>query len=173
MDLFLSLYYHTVVEDGEDSIGEGASKDMAPFDGLTASLGRGLIGISATVLLLLSGRIGGIGGMVNGAITFAREEIWCWSFMIGRLLGSALYEYGFVVQPTPRSAFAPVDMIVGGLLVGWGTRMGNGCTSSHGVCGLGRLSGRSLIVVLTFLITGMLTVFVIRHGFSTGLAQQH
>jgi uncharacterized membrane protein YedE/YeeE len=105
---------------------------MAPFNELTALLGGGLIGISATVLLLLSGRIAGISGMVNGAITFAREETWCWSFMTGLLLGAALYEYGFAVQLTSRSTFAPVAMIVGGLLVGWGTRIGNGCTSDHG-----------------------------------------
>ncbi|MFQ3615569.1 MAG: YeeE/YedE thiosulfate transporter family protein [Cyanobacteriota bacterium] len=139
---------------------------MAPFDGLTALLGGGLIGLSATVLLLLSGRIAGISGIVNGAITFTKAETWRWSFIVGLLLGAALYEYGFAVQPTPRSTFAPVAMLVGGLLVGWGTRMGNGCTSGHGVCGLGRLSGRSLVAVLTFLMTGMLTVFVIRHGFS-------
>lgn len=139
---------------------------MAPFNWLTALLGGGLIGVSATVLLLLSGRIAGISGMVNGAIAFARTQWWRWSFIVGLLLGAALYEYGFAVQPTPRSTFAPIAMIVGGLLVGWGTRMGNGCTSGHGVCGLGRLSGRSLVAVVTFLITGMLTVFVIRHGFA-------
>ncbi len=138
---------------------------MAPFNGLTAFLGGGLIGVSATVLLLLSGRIAGISGMVNGAITFARTERWRWSFIVGLLLGATVYEYGLAVEPTPHSTFAPVAMIVGGLLVGWGTLMGNGCTSGHGVCGLGRLSGRSLVAVLTFLITGMLTVFVIRHGF--------
>ena len=140
---------------------------MTAVSGLTALSGGMLIGISATVLLLLSGRIAGISGMVNGAITFAKEELWRWSFIAGLLLGAALYEYGFAVQPTPRSPFAPVAMIVGGLLVGWGTRLGNGCTSGHGVCGLGRLSMRSLIAVLTFLVTGMLTVFVIRHVVAT------
>lgn len=139
---------------------------MAPFNGLTALLGGGLISLSATVLLLLSGRIAGISGMVNGAITFTKAETWRWSFIVELLLGASLYEYGFAVQPTPRSTFAPISMLVGGLLVGWGTRMGNGCTSGHGVCGLGRLSGRSLVAVLTFLMTGMLTVFVIRHGLS-------
>ncbi len=136
---------------------------MTTVSGLAALSGGMLIGISATVLLLLSGRIAGISGMVNGAITFAAEELWRWSFIVGLLLGAALYEYGVAGQPTPRSPFAPVAMLVGGLLVGWGTRLGNGCTSGHGVCGLGRLSVRSLVAVLTFLVTGMLTVFVIRH----------
>lgn len=136
---------------------------MTTVNGLAALSGGMLIGISATVLLLMSGRIAGISGMVNGAITFAKEELWRWSFIAGLLLGAAMYEYGVAAQPTPRSPFAPVAMIVGGLLVGWGTRLGNGCTSGHGVCGLGRLSVRSLVAVLTFLIMGMLTVFVIRH----------
>ncbi|MGG6293347.1 YeeE/YedE family protein [Leptolyngbya sp. AN02str] len=137
---------------------------MAAFNWPTALMGGIFIGISATVLLLGSGRIAGISGMVNGAMTFARQEMWRWSFIAGLLLGALVYEYGLATAPTPHSTFSPISMIVGGLLVGWGTRMGNGCTSGHGVCGLGRLSMRSLVAVLVFLGTGMLTVFVMRHG---------
>jgi uncharacterized protein len=139
---------------------------MTEFNWITASVGGALIGLSATVLLLLNGRIAGISGMVNGAITFAREEAWRWTFIAGLLLGAALYEYAIAPEPTPRSTFAPVAMIIGGLFVGWGTRMGNGCTSGHGVCGLGRLSGRSLAAVTTFLTVAIATVFIIRHGLS-------
>ncbi|PSB00697.1 YeeE/YedE family protein [Merismopedia glauca] len=137
---------------------------MAEFNWQTALLGGGLIGIAATVLLLFNGRIAGISGMVNGAISLSREEIWRWMFIVGILLGAAVYEYGLAAEATPRSAFAPAAMILGGLLVGWGTRMGNGCTSGHGVCGLGRLSARSLVAVITFLITAILTVFIVRHS---------
>lgn len=136
---------------------------MAEFNWLTALMGGVLIGLSATLLLAFNGRIAGISGIVNGAITVTKSEVWRWMFLLGMLLGGVLYEYGLASQPTPTSTFAPLAMIVGGFLVGFGTRMGSGCTSGHGVCGLGRLSLRSLVAVLTFLITGILTVFVVRH----------
>jgi hypothetical protein len=119
-----------------------------------------LIGISATLLLACNGRIAGISGIVNGAIAFAKEGVWRWMFIIGLLLGGLLYEYGLASQPTPTSTFAPWDMLIGGFLVGFGTRMGSGCTSGHGVCGLGRLSIRSLVAVITFLTTAIITVLI-------------
>lgn len=137
---------------------------MAEFNWVTALLGGVLIGISATILLAFNGRIAGISGIVNGAITFAQNEVWRWIFLLGMVLGGALYEYGLATQPTPTSTFAPWAMVIGGFLVGFGTRMGSGCTSGHGVCGLGRLSMRSLVAVFTFLITAILTVFLVRHG---------
>lgn len=136
---------------------------MAEFNWFTALIGGILIGISATLLLTFNGRIAGISGIINGAITFNKDEIWRWMFILGMLLGGVLYEYGLASQPTPKSTFAPVAMIIGGFLVGFGTRMGSGCTSGHGVCGLGRLSLRSLVAVLTFLTTAMITVFFVRH----------
>lgn len=126
-------------------------------------IGGMLIGLSATLLLAVNGRIAGISGMVNGALTFAASERWRWWFLGGMVGGGALYEYGLAAQPTPSSTFAPWAMLVGGFLVGVGTRLGNGCTSGHGVCGLGRLSGRSLAAVLTFMTTAALTVFVTHH----------
>ena len=122
-----------------------------------------LIGLSATLLLAFNGRIAGISGMVNGAITFQANEAWRWLFLGGMVGGGLLYEYVFAPQPTPVYSLAPWTMIIGGFLVGFGTRMGNGCTSGHGVCGLGRLSGRSLVAVLTFMTTGFLTVLITRH----------
>ncbi|PMB03998.1 YeeE/YedE family protein [Fischerella thermalis CCMEE 5198] len=139
---------------------------MAEFNWFTALVGGILIGISATLLLAFNGRIAGISGIINGAITFNKDEIWRWMFILGMLLGGVLYEYGLGSQPTPKSTFAPVAMIIGGFLVGFGTRMGSGCTSGHGVCGLGRLSLRSLVAVLTFLTTAMITVFIVRHVLS-------
>lgn len=136
---------------------------MATFNWLTALGGGMLIGLSATLLLAFNGRIAGISGIVNGAIDLTHRELWRWLFLLGLLGGGALYEYVLAPQPTPHSTFAPWAMIVGGFLVGFGTRMGNGCTSGHGVCGLGRLSVRSLVAVITFLVTAILTVFVVRH----------
>ncbi len=130
---------------------------------IAGTIGGLLIGTSATLLLAFNGRIAGISGMVNGALTFARTEQWRWWFIGGMVGGGALYEYVVAPQPTPTSTFAPWAMIIGGFLVGFGTRMGNGCTSGHGVCGLGRLSGRSLAAVITFMITAAITVFVTQH----------
>lgn len=139
---------------------------------LPALIGGMLIGTSATMLLAFNGRIAGISGIVNGAIApTARTSggVWRWWFLGGLILGTALYDYGGPLigapwEPTPRSPLVPLIMIVGGFLVGVGTRLGNGCTSGHGVCGLGRLSVRSLAAVLTFLSVAMLTVAIVRHG---------
>jgi uncharacterized membrane protein YedE/YeeE len=136
---------------------------IAEFNWITASGGGILIGLSATILLAFNGRIAGISGILNGALSFNKGENWRWYFLGGMLAGGVLYEYIFTAQPTPPSSFDLVAMTIGGLLVGVGTRMGNGCTSGHGVCGLGRLSGRSLVAVLTFLATAMITVFIVRH----------
>ena len=138
---------------------------MADFNLTTALLGGLLIGLSSTLLLLFNGRIAGISGIISGAIRVGQDSRWRWLFITGLLLGGWLYEGAIAAQPTPVSEFAPVSMVAGGLLVGFGTRLGNGCTSGHGVCGLGRLSFRSLVAVLTFLATGFITVFITRHLF--------
>ncbi|HEY9662355.1 MAG TPA: YeeE/YedE thiosulfate transporter family protein [Allocoleopsis sp.] len=136
---------------------------MLELNWITALVGGLLIGISATILLAFNGRIAGISGILNNAIEFVSSAVNSWLFLIGLLAGGALYEYGLATHPTPSSAFDPLLMLVSGFLVGFGTRMSNGCTSGHGVCGLGRLSPRSIVAVPTFLITAMVTVFVIRH----------
>lgn len=141
---------------------------MIELNWAIALTGGALIGLSATLLLWANGRIAGISGIVNGALEFKRGETWRWLFLIGMILGGAIYEYGLAAQPTPMSGLAPGAMILGGFIVGMGTRLGSGCTSGHGVCGLGRLSGRSLTAVLTFLATGMMTVFILRHLLAVG-----
>lgn len=133
---------------------------MATFYWVRALSGGILIGLSATILLLFNGRIAGVSGMVNGVIKLTPHERWRWTFILGLFIGGALYEYVLAPQPTPTSIFSPRMMIIGGFLVGFGTRMGNGCTSGHGVCGLGRLSVRSLAAVLTFILTAISTVLV-------------
>ena len=142
---------------------------MAEFNWITALLGGLLIGISSTIMLAWNGRITGISGMVHMLVTPVKgDTTWRWLFLAGMLGGGALYEYLLAAtQPglvqTPEFGFAPASMIVGGFIVGVGTRMGGGCTSGHGVCGLGRLSSRSLVAVITFLTTGIATVFVVQH----------
>jgi uncharacterized membrane protein YedE/YeeE len=126
-------------------------------------IGGILIGISATVLLAFNGRIAGISGMINGALEFTASQVWRWYFLGGMLLGGLIYEYFLPLPNTPSYNLDLITMIIGGFLVGFGTRMGNGCTSGHGVCGLGRLSVRSLTAVISFLTSGMITVFVVRH----------
>jgi len=134
---------------------------MVEFNWITGLGGGILIGISATILLAFDGRIAGISGMLNGAVAWKSKEYWRWYFLGGMLLGGLIYEYFLPFLPsTPIPDAKPLIMMVGGLLVGFGTRMGNGCTSGHGVCGLGRFSARSLVAVITFLITAMVTVFI-------------
>ncbi len=139
---------------------------MSSFDWSSALIGGVLIGVSSTLLLLLLGRVAGISGMMHVLVAPRPSEssTWRWIFLAGLVIGTAIYEYGLSRTPTPVPTLTPLAMIVGGFLVGWGTRQGQGCTSGHGVCGLGQLSPRSLVAVLTFLATGMITVFVMRHG---------
>lgn len=128
------------------------------------ALGGGvLIGTSATILLAFNGRIAGISGILNNAIESRFDRVWSLLFLLGMLGGGAIYAYIFVPGAIPQAEFTPWIMLSSGLLVGFGTRMGNGCTSGHGVCGLGRLSWRSLVAVITFLGTAMITVFVTHH----------
>ena len=137
---------------------------MDSFTPLTSTVGGVLLGLACSALFLLNGRILGISGIVGEIPMAARgERAWRVVFMMGLLAG------GIVVLLTERSALAfareqtiPIA-IVAGVLVGFGTRLSNGCTSGHGLCGLARLSKRSAVATLTFFSTGALTVFVVRH----------
>lgn len=135
-------------------------------DWLLGLLGGVLIGVSATLLLLLNGRIAGISGIVNGVMSRPSAGEWAWraAFLVG-LLGAGGIAIRLMHADTPSPA-GIATLIVGGLLVGFGTSLGNGCTSGHGVCGLGRLSMRSLVAVLTFMLVAMVTVWIVRHGVS-------
>jgi hypothetical protein len=131
---------------------------------MAALAGGILTGLGATLLLWLNGRIAGVSGVLNGAINpAAPDKGWRWMFLLGVVGGGLIYELGFASTPTPVYALLPVAMILGGFLVGYGARMGNGCTSGHGVCGLGRLSPRSFAAVATFMTAAIATVYVIRH----------
>jgi uncharacterized protein len=134
----------------------------------TGALAGGvLIGLAATLLLWLNGRVAGVSGIVNGAI-FPQHDDFAWraAFLIGLIAAGGLYMAMVHNAPLPRADFSRTGLVIAGLLVGFGTRMGNGCTSGHGVCGLGRLSLRSFVAVLTFMATAIGTNFVLRHLWS-------
>jgi uncharacterized membrane protein YedE/YeeE len=132
---------------------------------LAALSGGVLIGIAATLLLWLNGRIAGVSGVLGGVLFPQRADLaWRIAFIVGLVAAAGLYLALVPGAYTPRVDFPRWALVAGGLLVGFGTRMGNGCTSGHGVCGLGRLSLRSLAAVLTFMATAIATTFLIRHG---------
>ena len=131
---------------------------------MAALAGGVLIGLSATLLLWLNGRIAGISGIVNGVVfPRAGEVSWRIAFLLGLVIAAGLYMAFVPGAPLPRTDFPRIGLVAAGLLVGFGTRMGNGCTSGHGVCGLGRLSTRSFAAVATFMATAIATTFVVRH----------
>lgn len=132
---------------------------MENFTPWSSLAGGALIGLAAALLLLLQGRIAGISGILNGA--FARvpgDTGWRIAFLLGLTVGGAAVMHFFALPFAPRSAF-PLPLLLGaGFLVGFGTRLGSGCTSGHGVCGIARLSPRSIVATLLFMFAGMLTV---------------
>lgn len=131
-----------------------------------ALVGGAIIGLSAAMLLAFNGRIAGISGIVGGFFEQVGEErSWRGMFIAGLLLGGvALYLIApdLFGAPLERSTAA---VIVAGLLVGYGTRLSSGCTSGHGICGVSRFSIRSIVAVLTFVATGVVTVYVIQNVF--------
>jgi uncharacterized membrane protein YedE/YeeE len=123
-----------------------------------------LIGMAATLLLLFNGRIAGISGILNGLLDGRPDRLWRMIFLIGLLAGAAIHIYTSIRPgPAPTASLNLIPMLGGGFLVGFGTRLGGGCTSGHGVCGLGRLSPRSLVATLLYVAFGFVTVFIIRH----------
>jgi uncharacterized membrane protein YedE/YeeE len=136
---------------------------------LLSLLGGALIGLSASLLLLANGRVAGISGVVGSLVSPTRGDVaWRVLFFAGLLAGGLLLSW-----LRPQSFPAPASsspggfamLVAAGLLVGYGTRLGNGCTSGHGVCGISRGSLRSIAATLTFMATGALTVFLVRHVF--------
>lgn len=133
------------------------------MDAYLPALGGGLlIGLSAAMLLLLNGRIAGISGLVAGLARPGERRLADIAFLVGLILGPPLFAGIAGHWPAMRIEASWPVLAVAGLLVGFGTRLGSGCTSGHGVCGLARLSPRSLMAVLVFLATGMLTVALVR-----------
>jgi hypothetical protein len=135
---------------------------------LDALIGGVLIGTGASLLLVLNGRIAGVSS-IAGILPFARgaERAWRLIFLLGLVAGVAVvYSLGATpAAPAARPGFPPPLLALAGVLVGYGTALGGGCTSGHGVCGLGRLSLRSFVATVTFLLAGIATTWVVRHVF--------
>ena len=123
--------------------------------------GGAAIGSAAAILIALNGRIAGISGILNHALERRDERGWRIAFLAGLIAAAAAW-FAFSGD-VARSGFPLPWLIAAGLLVGFGTRLGNGCTSGHGICGLARLSKRSLAAVVAFMASGIATVYVVRH----------
>ncbi len=137
---------------------------MENFTPVSALVGGLLIGIGSALLLWTNGRIAGISGILGGLLRFDKSNLgWRAAFVAGLVLAPVLVsEFGPGIAPVKIDANIPM-LIVAGLLVGIGTRIGSGCTSGHGVCGIGRLSPRSFIATLLFMATAIVTVFIMRN----------
>ncbi len=136
-------------------------EDFTPVSGLIGGL---LIGLATALMMLFNGRIAGISGIVGGLLARRGSEVgWRAVFVVGLLLGAFIYMLATGgALPVRVEASLPV-MVVAGLLVGFGTRLGSGCTSGHGISGIARLSKRSVVATLVFMGAGIVTVFLTGH----------
>jgi len=140
--------------------------DWLHFTPWTALAGGLLIGLAAASFILLSGRIAGISGILGGLMRPARGDVaWRLAFLAG-LVAAPLIWTLMAAPPAVQISAGRGTLVVAGLLVGLGTRYGSGCTSGHGVCGISRLSPRSLAATLAFMLAGFGTVFMLRHVFA-------
>ena len=140
---------------------------MHDFTPIPALIGGALIGLSASLFLLTHGRVAGISGLYGGIFRRGSPDRSLRSlrlaFVAGLLLAGLVVRIAFPAAFATRWTAALPIALVAGLLVGFGTQLGNGCTSGHGVCGLGRMSARSLVAVLVFMAAGMVAAYVTRH----------
>ena len=137
--------------------------DWSAFTPWSSLAGGLLIGLASVMLLLFNGRIAGISGIVGGLMSPLKGDIgWRLAFLAGLIASPLVYGLYAGLPPVQINASAPV-IVIGGLLVGLGTRYGSGCTSGHGVCGLSRRSPRSLVATIAFMAAGFLTVYIVRH----------
>jgi uncharacterized membrane protein YedE/YeeE len=135
---------------------------VTEFTPLSSLAGGLLIGAAAALLLLSNGRVAGISGIAGGTLGAPRgDRLWRALFLLGLPLGAALVSLGLEGPGAPVAS--PAILVAGGLLVGFGTRLGSGCTSGHGVCGMARGAKRSIAATVTFMASGAATVFLVRH----------
>jgi uncharacterized membrane protein YedE/YeeE len=140
---------------------------MNNFTPLTSTLGGMLLGLAAA-MAAFHGRIAGISGILGGFLGNAEDRTWRGLFLLGLLVGGIALR---IVAPStmPGAAIESLPLLIGaGLLVGFGTRLGSGCTSGHGICGISRLSSRSIVATLIFMGAAMITTFVMRHLLGIG-----
>jgi hypothetical protein len=137
---------------------------MANFTPVSAAIGGALIGLSAVLLMFFTGRIAGISGIFGGLLNPQSDDrLWRVAFVFGVIAAppsAALAGYAVAMPQLPGSL---ITVVVGGLLVGFGTRLGNGCTSGHGICGIARLSPRSIVATGVFMLAAVIVVALTRH----------
>ncbi|MCX2724560.1 YeeE/YedE family protein [Roseibium salinum] len=140
---------------------------MTDFTPLTSFAGGILIGVAAVALMAVHGRIAGINGILSGVLTARFDRDWAWrAAFLGGMVASPLVIVALTDRlPEIEIPSSPALLVVGGFLTGIGTTYGSGCTSGHGVCGMSRLSARSIAATVTFMATTAVTVFVTRHIF--------
>jgi uncharacterized membrane protein YedE/YeeE len=136
--------------------------DWAAFTPYSALAGGAFIGLASAILILGIGRVAGMSGIIGGLFSGYHTEHWRWYFLAGMLASPWLYQLVKALPAIEVTSNVPV-LIGAGLLVGVGTRYGSGCTSGHGVCGLSRLSIRSLVATFSFMAAGFVTVYVLKH----------
>lgn len=137
---------------------------MQHFTPISALIGGGLIGLSASLFLWLNGRIAGISGLFHGLFQSNKKElVWRLLFLIGLIVGGQIYYLLPQLQFQARTHYPVYILLFSGFLVGLGTKLSGGCTSGHGICGIARLSKRSLVATGLFFLAGIITVYLIRH----------
>ena len=137
---------------------------MTNFTPVSAAIGGGLIGLSAVLLMLLTGRVAGISGIFGGCLGFGiSDKGWRIAFTAGLILAPLIASWIGYAMPSPQMPVSWAVVIAAGLLVGFGTRLGGGCTSGHGICGIARLSGRSITATAIFIFMAVVVVALTRH----------
>ena len=137
--------------------------DWNNFTPWASLIGGLIIGLATVLFLMFNGRIAGISGIVGGLLNLKRDDIsWRIAFIAGLVLSPLVFGLVFPMPKVQIDASYPL-LVLAGLLVGVGTRYGSGCTSGHGVCGLSRRSPRSMVATIVFILTGFVTVYIIRH----------
>ena len=137
------------------------SPDFTPLE---STIGGLLIGLSSIMLLLLNGKIAGISGIIKGGFAHKKNDFgWRLMFLVGLIVGGFIINLLLPTSPLYNYSLKPIPTVIAGVLVGFGTYLGNGCTSGHGVCGLSRRSKRSLIATISFMTAGFITMYLLRH----------
>lgn len=137
---------------------------MQNFTPISALIGGVFIGLSIVMLLWLNGRIAGISGIFHGLYPYHKNDFaWRFLFLIGLIIGSFSYYCIPEIHFVPRTNFPIYLLLLAGFLVGIGTKLSGGCTSGHGVCGIARLSSRSIVATVIFVLCGCLIVFLMKH----------
>jgi hypothetical protein len=140
---------------------------MANFSPVSAAIGGVLIGLSAVLLMLFNGRIAGVSGIMGGLFNLqAPDRAWRVAFIVGLIAAPLTAAFAGYAVPTPQMPGSTIMIAVAGLLVGFGTRLGSGCTSGHGICGISRLSPRSIAATGIFMVAAIIVVALTHHVFA-------